>query len=104
MQLGPRTRTGTEGQQPNTFATATQRQYKQSCAPVLAAVWIAHHRAGAVIHLALFARPRFDDHARFRRHRSAQLAHQTLDALIAAREPVSIDQILPECRVRSYAE
>ena len=35
---------------------------------------------------------------------SAQLAHETLDALVAARETVAVDQILPECRVQYYAE
>ena len=34
MQLGPHPRTRPKGEQPNTFPTATQRQYEQSCATV----------------------------------------------------------------------
>src|SRR5512146_742449 len=94
MQLRPYPRTRSEGQQPNTFATAAQRQYEQSRATVLARIRIAHHRSGAVIHLALFARPRLDDRPSLSRHRSTQLANETLHALVAAREPMSVDQVL----------
>ena len=94
VQLGPHPRTRPEGQQPNTLATATQRQYKQPCATVLAGIRIAHHRPSAVIHLALFPWPCLDDHSRFRRYCSAQLADESLNTLIAACKPVPIDQIL----------
>jgi hypothetical protein len=53
-------------------------------------------RPRAVINLRLFTWSRFDDHGRFRRYCSAQPAYETLDALVAAREPVLIDQILPD--------
>ena len=96
MQLGPHPRTGSEHQQPNRFATASQRQYEEPRAPVLAAVGIAHHRARAVINLALFTGFGLDDHPRFRRYRSAQLAHESLNTLIAASKPVLIDKILTD--------
>ena len=83
-------------QQPNTLATAAQRQNEKTRAPVLAAVGIAYHRPRAVINLGLFTRSRLDDHARFRRYLSAQLAHQEFDALVAARESVPVYQILKD--------
>src|ERR1700732_4483287 len=98
MQLRPHTRTRTKGQQPNTFATAAKRQYEQPWPPVLARIRIAHHRAGAVIHLALFARPSLDDCSSLSRHRSAKLAYKTLHALVAAREPMRVDQVLEDPR------
>ncbi len=96
VKLGPHPRTRFEDQQTNTLATAAQRQHEQPRAPVLATVRIAHHGAGAEINLALFTKPRLDDHSRFRRCGSAQRAHQTLDALVAAGEPVPVYQILPD--------
>jgi hypothetical protein len=54
MQLGPYSRTRTENQQPNRFATVAQHHHEQPRAPILAAVRIAHHRPGAVINLAFF--------------------------------------------------
>src|ERR1035438_7788133 len=94
MQLGPHTRTGSEAQQTNTLSTATQYHYKQPRAPILATIRIAHHRPRAVINLSLFTRPRLDDHSRFWRYCSPQLAHQSLDTLIAACKAVPIDHIL----------
>src|ERR1700692_1163580 len=96
MQLGPHPRTRPEGQQTNTLATRAQGQYEQPCAPVLAAVGIAYHRPRAVINLGLLTEFRLDDHPRFRRCSSAQLAYQSLNTLIAACKPVPIDQILPD--------
>ena len=105
MQLGPHPRTGTEGQQPNRLAAAAQRQDEQPRAPILAAVGIAHHRPGAVIDLRLFAGRGVDHHARFRRLRAAQLAHESLHALVAAGKAVLIDQILLDGhRVAASAE
>src|SRR5664279_1007262 len=96
MQLGPDTCTRPEGQQTNTLATRAQCQYKQPRATVLAGVRIAHHRPGSVINLALLTESGLDDHTSFRRYRSAQLTYETLDALVAAREPVRIDQVLED--------
>jgi hypothetical protein len=53
-------------------------------------------RPGAVIKLAFFTWSRLDDHPHFRRYRSVHLAHETLDALVDARKPVRINQILPD--------
>ena len=55
VQFGPDLRAGTEGQQANRLATAAQRHHEQPGTPVLAALGIAHHRAGAVIDLRLLA-------------------------------------------------
>ena len=88
VQFGPDARTGAERQQTNRLATAAQRHHEQPGAPVLAALGIAHHRAGAVIDLRFLA-GRGDDHdAGFGRLRSAQLAHEALHALVAAGEAV----------------
>ena len=84
-----------QDQQSNAFATAAQRQYEQSCAPVLAAIRIAHQRPGAVINLALLAQSCLDDRFCRPRKGSTQRAHEALHALIAARETVTVNQILP---------
>lgn len=44
-----------EGEKPDQLATELQRQHQQWPAPVLARRGIAHHRAGAIIYLTLFA-------------------------------------------------
>ena len=77
MQFGPDLRTGPEHQQANRLAAVTERQHEQPRAPVLAAVRIADHGAGAVIDLGFFAGRGFDDGAGFRRLASAQLARRT---------------------------
>ena len=78
------------------FAAVAQRQHEQPGAAVLAAFGIAHHGAGAVINLGLLA-GRGDDHrAGFGGLVAAQLAHEALDALIAAGETVLGHQILPD--------
>ncbi len=88
VQFGPDARTGTEGQQTNRLAAAAQRHHEQPGAPILAALGIAHHRAGAVIDLRLLA-SRGDDHdAGLGRSRSAPLAHEALHALVAVGEAV----------------
>src|SRR4051812_47301180 len=96
MQFGPYPSAGTEGKKPDRLATATQRKHEQSRAPVLAHHRIAHHRAGAVINLALFAMRRLDDRPSFRRYRSAQRSHEAQHTVVAAAEPVAINQILPD--------
>ena len=96
VKLGPHPRTRSEGQQANTLATTAQRQNKQPRAPVLATVGIAHHRPRAVVNLAFFASRSFDDRPRFRRCGAAQIAHESPHALVTTREPVAVDQILPD--------
>src|SRR6266700_1651659 len=96
VKLSPHPRTRSEGQQANTLATTTQRHYKQPRAPILATIRSAHHRPRAVINLGLFARPRLDDHSRFRRRGTAQIAHESPHALVTTREPVAVDKILPD--------
>jgi len=95
-RLGPDARTGAKGQQTNRLAAAAQRHHEQPGAPVLAALGIAHHGAGAVIDLRLLA-SRGDDHdAGFGRLRSASLTHEALHALVATGEAVLGDQVLPD--------
>ena len=85
VQFRPDSRAGSEHQQANRFPAVAERQHEQPRAPVLAALRIAHHGAGAVIDLRLFARRGLDHHASFRSRRSAQLAYEPLDALISRR-------------------
>src|ERR1019366_3660432 len=66
-----------------TDAAAAQRHHEQPGAPILAALGIAHHGAGAIIDLRLLASGGDDHHASFGRLRSAPLAHETLHALVA---------------------
>src|SRR5207249_11987803 len=61
MQLRPRARTGTENQQSDRLAAVAERHHEQPGSPVLAALRIAYHRAGAVIDLAFFSGRRHDD-------------------------------------------
>src|SRR5579871_6666343 len=96
VQLGPDAGARSEGEQSNRFAAVTQRHHEQPRAPVFACLRIAHHRTGPVFDLALFADPSFDNDRSFGRVSPAQTAHEPLDALIAAREPVGVQQILPD--------
>ena len=95
MQLGPDVRAGTEGEQSDALAAVAEGQHEQPRTPVLAALRVARHRAGAVIDLGLFAR-RGDDHrAGFRPGGAAQFAYEAFDARILAGEAVIVDQVLP---------
>ena len=96
VQLGPDLRAGSEHQQAHRLAAVAERQHEQPRAAVLAAVRVAHHRAVAVIDLRLLAGRGLDHRAGFRRLAAAQLAHEALDALIAAGEAVVVDQVLPD--------
>src|ERR1700680_1045494 len=86
MQLGPDLRTGAEHQQANRLAAVTQRHHEQPRAPVLAAVRIPDHGAGAVIDLGCLAGRRLDYCAGFRRLAGVQLRDEATDALIAGCE------------------
>ena len=96
MQFGPSLRAGAEHQQPDSFPAMTQGHHKQPCAPIPAGRRIAHHGAGAVVDLSLFAWCGFDHHAGFGRRGPAQFSHEALDAGIAPRETVAIHQVLPD--------
>src|SRR5215472_11144587 len=96
MQLRPDPCTGTEHQQPHRFATVAQGEHEQPRAPVLARVRIADHRTRPIVHLALFTWLGLDDSTGFGRSGTAPFPHITLHALIATREPVVIDQVLPD--------
>jgi transposase len=98
VQLRPSLRTGARHQQADRFTAVAQSQYEQARAAVLTAVRVAHHGARAVIDLRLFTGRGLDHHARFRRGWAAQLAHESLDALVAAGEAVDIDQVLEDGR------
>src|SRR5262249_42647200 len=96
MQLGPDARTRTECQKPNGFAAVAESHDKQPRPPILSGLWIAHHRSGAVIDLGLFTGCRDDDSDGIPLPRSAQLANETLDALIITSEAVFGDHVLPD--------
>ncbi len=81
---------------PNRLATPAQRQDEQPRTPVLATVGIAHHWPRAVVNLRLFTEFGLDDRPRFRRCGAVQIAHESPHALVATREPVAVDQILPD--------
>ena len=53
MQLGPGLRAGLEHQEADRLAAVAEGQHEQTHAAILAAVWVADHRAGAVINLGL---------------------------------------------------
>src|SRR5579863_10260238 len=55
VQLGPDLGTGLEGQEADGFAAVAERENEQPWSAVLARARVAHHRAGAVIDLALFS-------------------------------------------------
>jgi len=83
-------------QQTNRLAAVAQRHHEQSRAPVLAALWVPHHRAAAVIHLGFFARRGFDDPAGFQRLADLKLPHEAPHALVAGRETAPVHQLLPD--------
>ena len=70
-----------------------QRQHEQSRAPVLATLRVAHHGPPTIIDLRFFARRSLNHHASFRSRRFPELIYEALDALIAGRKAVTIDQI-----------
>src|SRR6266498_106523 len=96
VQFGPDTGAGMEAEKPDALAAKAQRQYEETCAPVLPGLRIADHGAGAVIDLRLLTRGSFDNPARFRRLSSTQLAGVALDALIGAGETMPVYQFLPD--------
>src|ERR1051326_3269128 len=95
MQLGPDPRTGMKHQQANRLAAVAQRHHEHPGSPVFARGWVAHHRPLAVIDLALFAGGCFDHHTSFWRLAPAELADETLHALIRPGKAVAIHQIPP---------
>ncbi len=58
VQLGPDLSGGAEYQQPHGFPAMAQRHHEQPRAPVLSGLRIAHHGAGAVVHLRFFVMER----------------------------------------------
>ena len=55
VELRPDLGAGTKDQQADRLAAVAQRHDEQPSAPVLAALLVAHHRAGAVVDLGFFA-------------------------------------------------
>ena len=60
--------------------------------------YLKRQRSGAVIHLALCAWPSLDNRSSLRRRLSAKLANEALHTLVAAREPMPVDQVLEDTR------
>ncbi len=96
VQFGPDAGTGSEGEKTDRLAAVTQRQHEQPRTPVFACYRIAHHRAGAVIDLALFSGWRFDDRSCFWRRGCAKFPRVAQHALVATVESVTVDQVLPD--------
>ena len=96
MQLGPGLRAGVEDQEPNRLAAVAEGHHEQAHAAILAGVRVADHGAGAIIDLGLFADRGLDHRAGFFGRAADQLAHEALDALVAAREATGVDQVLPD--------
>ena len=90
VQFCPGLRTGPKHQQANRLAAVAQSQHKQSCAPILAALRIADHRAVAVIDLRLFAGRGLDHGAGFRGLAALQPGDKPPDALVAGGEAAGI--------------
>ena len=82
--------------QPHALATVAERHHKQTRAPVLAALWIAHPWASAVIHLRFLTRLGNDHRTRLLHLGRVQFVNEALDALIAVRKAVLADQVLPD--------
>ena len=96
MQLGPDVGTGFEGQQPDRFAAVAQRHHEQPGTPVLARLGVPHHRAGPVVDLGFFPRSSLDDACSLGALRSAELAHEAFNRLVAIGEAVIRHQVLPD--------
>ena len=75
-----------EDEQTDRLAAVTQGQHEQAGAAVLAALGVADHGAGAVIHLRFFTGSGDDHGVSFRHRCSAELADEAPHALIAAGE------------------
>src|SRR6266404_7958523 len=96
MQFGPDLRAGPEHQQADGLATVTESQHEQPRAAVLAAVRVAHHRAGAVVDLKFFTGCSFDHRTGYRCLLTAELGDEAPDALVTGGETVGVHQILPD--------
>jgi hypothetical protein len=96
MEFGPDAGAGSPDQQTHGFAAVAEGHHKQAGAPVLAALRVAHQRAGAVIDLSLFSSGGEDNTGRFGRLRPTQLANETPHRLVAAGEAVVRNQVLPD--------
>jgi hypothetical protein len=90
VQLTPRLRARSPRQQADGFPS----EEKESGAAVLAGLGPPHHRALAVIDLALFAGTRGDDDARLGRRGAAQCCYEATDAGVVRGEAVILHEIL----------
>ena len=96
MQFRPGAGAGLENEQTDRLAAVTQGQHEEAGAAVLAALGVADHGAGAVIHLGFFAGSGDDDGVSLRDLHAAELAHKAPHALIAAGEAGLRHQVLPD--------
>src|SRR3989442_8039463 len=93
VQLGPAARARGEGQQPDALAAIAEREDEQPGPSVLARARVAHHRAVAVVDLALFPRRRDDDRVRLGRLRPPEAAHEATHHGVLGREAVVVARI-----------
>ena len=96
MQFRPGARARLENEQTDRLAAVAEGQHEEASAPVLAALGVADHGAGAVIHLRFFAGRGHDHRVSFWHRCSAQLAHEAPHTLIAAGEAGLRHQVLPD--------
>lgn len=96
VQLGPHLRARPPHEQPHRFAGVAERQDEEPRASVLARDAIAHHRPGAVIHLAFVPGGGGDDDARVGGRAATLLRDKTSDTGVAGGEAVIVDQVLPD--------
>src|SRR5215216_2405275 len=97
MKFGPDASTRVKHQQPYALATVAEGHHKQAGAAILTALWIKHQGTSAIIHLRFLPWIGDDHGARLLLQlRRVQFVNESFDALIAVREAMLSDQVLPD--------
>ena len=96
VELTPDRRARLPREQPRRLPRVREREEKQARAAVLPRLGAAHHRPVAVIDLSFLAGRRRNDDARLGRGRAAEFRHESSHAGVPGREPMVIDQVLPD--------
>ena len=96
VQLGPAPSARREGQQPDALAAIAQGEDEQPRAAVLARVRMPHHRAVAVVDLALFTRGRHDHGMRLGGPLPPERDDEAADAGVLGGEAVIVDEVAPD--------
>ena len=96
VQLGPDLRAGAGDQEPDGLARVAQRQDEEPCPPVLAGGRVTDHGSFAVINLAFLSGGAGDDDPGLDGGLTPDGRDEAPHARIARREPVVVDQVLPD--------